>query len=117
MLFLKCKRCGQWVCKEICWNAERSLCKNCAPILQRELAARQAAIQVDQAEEKLRGMDLTEGVDLQSTAATLCPMGGRGPGRGILPRMRPEAPMRGSCRLRVRAVHASFETWKERLGL
>ncbi len=72
-LFLQCKRCGQWVCREICWNAERSLCKNCAPILQRELAARQASIQVDQAEEKLRNMDLTEGVDLKSTAAVLCP--------------------------------------------
>ena len=37
-LFIQCKRCGQWVCREICWNAERGLCTNCAPILQRELA-------------------------------------------------------------------------------
>lgn len=72
-LFIQCKRCGQWVCKEICWNSERSLCKKCAPILQRELAAKQAEIQAQQAEQKLREMDLTEGVDLKADAAVLCP--------------------------------------------
>jgi len=72
-LFLQCKRCGKWVCKDICWNAERALCKNCAPILQRELAAKQASITVEQAEEKLRQQDLTEGVDLKAQAAVLCP--------------------------------------------
>jgi len=72
-LFVQCKRCGNWVCREICWNAERSLCKNCAPILQRELAARQAAIQVEQAEEKLRAQDLTEGINLKAEAVALCP--------------------------------------------
>src|SRR5262249_33780992 len=51
--FVQCKRCGHWVCREICWNAERSLCKACAPILQRELAAMQAEIGVQQAQEKL----------------------------------------------------------------
>jgi len=74
--FVQCKRCGQWVCREICWNAERSLCKNCAPILQRELASKQAEIAVQQAEEKLREMDLTEGVNLKATAAVLCPQCG-----------------------------------------
>jgi membrane protease subunit (stomatin/prohibitin family) len=72
-LFVQCKRCGQWVCREICWNKERSLCKNCAPILPRELAAKQAEITVQQAEQKLREQDLTEGVDLKSTAVVLCP--------------------------------------------
>ncbi len=72
-LFLQCKRCGQWVCKDICWNTERGLCKNCAPILQRELAAKQAEISVEQAEEKLRKEDLTEGINLKATAVVLCP--------------------------------------------
>lgn len=71
--FIQCKRCGQWVCQEICWNKERSLCKNCAPILQRELAAKQAAITVEQAEQKMREQDLTEGIDLKAEAAVLCP--------------------------------------------
>ena len=30
-LFVQCKRCGQWVCREVCWNAERGLCTSCAP--------------------------------------------------------------------------------------
>jgi membrane protease subunit (stomatin/prohibitin family) len=72
-LFIQCKRCGKWCCKEICWNQERGLCKNCAPILQRELASKQAEIAVEQATEKLRAMDLTEGVNLKATAAALCP--------------------------------------------
>ena len=72
-LFVQCKRCGKWVCHEICWNAERSLCKECAPILQRELAASQAKITVEQAEEKLRSQPLTEGINLTATAAVLCP--------------------------------------------
>ena len=71
--FIQCKRCGQWCCHEVCWNKERGLCKNCAPILQREIAAKQAGIAVEQAEQKLRAMDLTEGVDLKSAATALCP--------------------------------------------
>lgn len=72
-LFVQCKRCGQWVCKEICWNAERSLCKNCAPILQREIAAKQASIAVEQVDQKLREQDLLEGVNIKAAAAVLCP--------------------------------------------
>ena len=72
-LFLQCKRCGQWVCREICWNAERSLCKKCAPILQREMAAAQAGIAVEQATEKLRARDQTEGVNFDTTVVVHCP--------------------------------------------
>jgi uncharacterized protein (UPF0212 family) len=72
-LFVQCKRCGQWVCREICWNAERSLCKKCAPIMQREVAAMQAGIAVQQAQEKLQKQDLTAGVDLTAEATLLCP--------------------------------------------
>ena len=46
-LFVQCKRCGNWVCQQICWNAAKSLCKACAPIMQRELAAAQAEIAVE----------------------------------------------------------------------
>jgi hypothetical protein len=72
-LFTQCKRCGQWVCAEICWNKERSLCKSCAPILQRELAAKQASITVEQAEEKLRSQDLTAGINVTAAAVVQCP--------------------------------------------
>jgi membrane protease subunit (stomatin/prohibitin family) len=72
-LFVQCKRCGKWVCKEICWNIERSLCKSCAPILQRELAAKQAEITAEQAEQKLREQDLTAGLNVTAEATVLCP--------------------------------------------
>ena len=72
-LFVQCKRCGQWVCHEVCWNNDRGLCKNCAPILQRELAAAQAQITVEQAQGKLRETDLTAGVNLTAEATVACP--------------------------------------------
>jgi len=71
--FVQCKRCGQWACREVCWNVERSLCTRCAPVMQRELASRQAALAVEQAEEKLRQQDLTEGVDVTSEGRVECP--------------------------------------------
>jgi Double zinc ribbon len=72
-LFIQCKRCGQWVCREICWNAERGLCSDCAPIAQREIGSLQAQITVDQAEEKLRQQDLTAGLNLSDKAVVICP--------------------------------------------
>jgi hypothetical protein len=72
-LFVQCRRCGQWVCREICWNADRGLCTECAPVTQREIGAMQAQITVEQAEEKLREQDLTTGLDLTATAVIICP--------------------------------------------
>jgi hypothetical protein len=75
-LFVQCKRCGQYVCREICWNTERSLCTKCAPILQREMASAQAGIAVEQATEKLRTRDQTEGVNFDTTVVVHCPQCG-----------------------------------------
>lgn len=72
-LFIQCKRCGQWVCEEVCWNKERGLCVGCAPMAQREISALQAQITIDQAGEKLRQQDLTEGLNLTATAVVICP--------------------------------------------
>lgn len=40
--FKQCKRCGSWVCTDVCWNEERGLCKECAPELEEEMSAAQA---------------------------------------------------------------------------
>ena len=72
-LFSQCRRCGQWVCCDVCWNTERGLCANCAPITQREVSSLQASITVEQAEAKLREQDLTEGLNLTSSTAVICP--------------------------------------------
>ncbi len=71
--FTQCKRCGQWVCREVCWNTERGLCVDCAPMAQREISSMQAQITIDQAGEKLRQQDLTEGLDLKAPAVVICP--------------------------------------------
>ena len=31
-LFLQCRNCGNWMCKEVCWNANAKMCKECAPV-------------------------------------------------------------------------------------
>jgi hypothetical protein len=72
-LFTQCKHCGHYVCREVCWNTERSLCTHCAPILQREMAAQQAQIAVQQAAEKLRQRDQTEGINFDATTVVNCP--------------------------------------------
>jgi hypothetical protein len=72
-LFTQCKRCGQWVCREVCWNSERGLCTECAPMVQREIASMQAQMTVEQAGEKLREQDLTAGLNLSTTAVVVCP--------------------------------------------
>jgi hypothetical protein len=73
-LFTQCHRCGTWVCRQICWNAERSLCKQCAPIMAEELASAQATIARQQIVERAGQSDQTAGLDasIKSTAAT-CP--------------------------------------------
>ena len=55
--FHQCTRCGIWVCPEVCWNATRGLCRNCAPDLETEAASAQAHIAADQVAEKLRAVD------------------------------------------------------------
>jgi hypothetical protein len=31
-LFKQCRKCGNWMCEEICWNANATMCKECAPV-------------------------------------------------------------------------------------
>src|SRR5258708_4661601 len=45
--FHQCTRCGKWVCPEVCWNAEASLCDACAPNFQEEFAASHARAKAD----------------------------------------------------------------------
>ena len=40
--FSQCRRCGHWVCKDVCWNRAKGLCKECAPVLEEEAASAQA---------------------------------------------------------------------------
>ena len=80
--FTQCHRCGQWVCKSICWNAERGLCVQCAPKLDQEVAAMQASAQVDQLNTKIQQEDFTQSVNYRDQGTAICPKCGAETGGG-----------------------------------
>lgn len=61
--FHQCARCGHWICPEVCWNAERGMCTECAPDLEQEATAAQASIAVDQARTAMANVNQIEGFD------------------------------------------------------
>ena len=71
--FRQCRRCGQWICPEVCWNDAAALCKNCAPALQEEAASAQAQAARSQVNEKAAATDQTGGLDLTKRQAGACP--------------------------------------------
>jgi len=71
--FTQCHRCGQWVCKDICWNGERGLCTDCAPRLDQEIAGMQAEAQRRQLEERVQQQDFTSGFNVVDERVGLCP--------------------------------------------
>jgi hypothetical protein len=71
--FTQCVRCGHWACNEVCWNAERGLCTQCAPKTEVEIAAAQSEAQVEQIREKVRAKDQTAGLDLDRRMVARCP--------------------------------------------
>jgi len=80
--FKQCSRCGKWVCPEKCWNGARGLCTGCAPDLQKEAAAIQAQVAVEQLEVKARASDQTEGLDTAAKQTAECPHCGAPAGSG-----------------------------------
>lgn len=73
-LFNQCKRCGQWVCTEVCWNNERSLCVGCAPHMAQEISQIESEATIQQLRQKAyNDTDLTGGVNFTSAAAKDCP--------------------------------------------
>lgn len=71
--FLQCHRCGNWVCKEICWNEEAQLCVNDAPKLGQELGAMQSQAQLQQVQEKVQQVDWAKDVNVERKQVALCP--------------------------------------------
>lgn len=70
--FCQCNRCGQWVCKQVCWNADRGLCTTCAPKLDQEIAGMQAAAQIDQLNEAIQQVDWTKDINYRDQATGKC---------------------------------------------
>jgi hypothetical protein len=81
-LFNQCRRCGTWVCKEVCWNGEKGLCKECAPNLTEEVASAQATAARSQVQTKAMETDQTQGVDVSRQATATCGSCGASAGPG-----------------------------------
>ena len=71
--FHQCTRCGRWLCPEVCWNEARQLCEDCAPDLAEEAASAQAHAAAQQAADKIRAVDQTEGFDPRAEMLSSCP--------------------------------------------
>ena len=90
--FRQCPKCAKWVCLATCWNQARSLCYDCAPDVETEIAAAQAQSTAQQIREKVAQQDLTRHLDLTSDASALCPGLRRADrGREVLPGVRQAA--------------------------
>ncbi len=71
--FVQCRRCGKWVCKEVCWNKDRGMCKECAPDLEQEYSAAQTDAAIQQAREVAKTATYVTADKFKSTIAGTCP--------------------------------------------
>ncbi|MEO8036618.1 MAG: zinc ribbon domain-containing protein, partial [Acidobacteriota bacterium] len=60
------------VCEPICWNQKAGLCENCAPDLDEEIAAAQAAAARDQVQEKARTVDWLKERKVDQVSGAVC---------------------------------------------
>lgn len=72
-LFVQCTRCGQWVCRPVCFNAKAGLCEVCAPDLDEEMAAAQAGAAREQVHQKARETDWLKQRDVSTLSGAVCP--------------------------------------------
>jgi len=72
-VFKQCKRCGKWVCPEVCWNPKHGQCKNCAPDLEQEMASAQAETAVEQMKVKVQAADYTQDLNVSRVSSMECP--------------------------------------------
>jgi len=71
--FHQCHRCGNWVCRDVCWNEKAGLCTNCAPKLEQEVGAMQSEAQIEQLREKVATVDFTKDVNVREPVIARCP--------------------------------------------
>jgi hypothetical protein len=71
--FVQCRRCGNWVCKEVCWNNDRGMCKDCAPDLEQEYSAIQTQAAIQDAQEKASTVDYISADKFKATIVGTCP--------------------------------------------
>jgi hypothetical protein len=77
-LFAQCRRCSNWVCREVCWNESRGQCVNCAPHMDEPLDEAFEACEAEATLQAIRrrvyGTDAGSNTERQSAAMpTACP--------------------------------------------
>ena len=85
--FHQCTRCGKWVCPDVCWNGEASMCDGCAPKFQQEFASAHAHAKADAARQQLNAKaqktDYVADVDMSAKAVVRAPGAQRGRGQQV----------------------------------
>ena len=75
--FHQCTRCGKWVCPDVCWNADASMCDGCAPRFQQELASAHAHAKADAARQQLlakaQKTDFVSDIEMSAQAVVRAP--------------------------------------------
>ncbi len=71
--FTQCRGCGDWVCRDVCWNDEVGQCVRCSPRIHDELGGLQAEARRRQVRERLESTNLTASMDVAAAAVVSCP--------------------------------------------
>ena len=77
--FTQCPKCKSFVC-ETCFNDDRGLCVDCAPLIGIEMSAAKASAEVQQMREQVGEMEIFSGDT--SDRVTTCPKCGKPAGSG-----------------------------------
>ena len=71
-LFKKCRRCGNWLCEQTCWNGVAGMCKQCAPVAEEEETAQRAEFVRTQVGNDLAAEEEQRVLQQQKKAAAKC---------------------------------------------
>jgi hypothetical protein len=71
--FHQCHGCGNWVCRDVCWNGDAGLCVTCSPKVEHEIGSLQAEERRRQIQDKLTEVDLTANLNIGAKVVARCP--------------------------------------------
>jgi hypothetical protein len=110
----QCKRCGKWVCPEICFNSRRGLCIDCAPDVENEMAAAQAQATKDQIWQKASSTDYTGKLNMEQEVVAYCPeCGAKAQGGKFCPGCGAKMRAKTECARCGTDVEAGTKFWPE----
>lgn len=72
-LFNKCRRCGDWVCGQVCWNTHAGMCKQCAPSAEEEETSLRAGFVRTMVQNDLSSEEEQRRAAKEKASAATCP--------------------------------------------